>query len=104
MAVLLAILVMLNTCRIRSLGKPMNNERSLLPILRSISIQLILSFGTSVGEEQIDTGLRSTAFRVEIPNQPALILQPRSSLTTVQFNPKDSQQILAGCVNGQLCQ
>ena len=104
MEILVAILVMLITCRIRSPGKLMNNERSLLPILRSISIQLILSFGTSVGEDQIALVLQPTVSRVEIPNQPALILQPRSSLTTVQFNPKDAQQILAGCVNGQLCQ
>lgn len=30
-------------------------------------------------------------------------LVPSSSLNTVEFHPKDTNQILAGCVNGQVC-
>lgn len=40
---------------------------------------------------------------LENPNQPELILQSNSPLTTVEFNPKDNQQILGGCLNGQVC-
>ncbi|CAF4430086.1 unnamed protein product, partial [Adineta steineri] len=37
------------------------------------------------------------------PNKPDFILKPNSSLTTVDFNPKETNQILAGCHNVQIC-
>ena len=42
-------------------------------------------------------------FLIENPNKPEIILKPNSSLNTVEFNPKDSNQVLAGCLNGQVC-
>jgi hypothetical protein len=47
--------------------------------------------------------LLSRYFSLENPNKPEIILKPNSSLSTVEFNPKDTHQILAGCVNGQVC-
>lgn len=32
-----------------------------------------------------------------------MILKPNSSLNIMEFNPKDINQILGGCVNGQVC-
>ncbi|CAF1149392.1 unnamed protein product [Adineta steineri] len=45
----------------------------------------------------------SLVWDIENPNKPDFILKPNSSLTTVEFNPKDTNQILAGCHNGQIC-
>ncbi|CAF0927928.1 unnamed protein product [Rotaria sordida] len=45
----------------------------------------------------------SLVWDIENPNKPELILKPNSSLSTVEFNQKDTYQILAGCLNGQVC-
>ena len=59
----------------------------------------------NVGKDGIPAKQYISCFRsfVENPNKPELILKSTSSLTTVEFNPKDNQQILAGCLNGQIC-
>ncbi|CAF1551371.1 unnamed protein product [Adineta ricciae] len=45
----------------------------------------------------------SLVWDIEDANKPETILKSNSSLTTVEFNPKDTNQILAGCTNGQVC-
>ncbi|CAF3613219.1 unnamed protein product [Rotaria socialis] len=45
----------------------------------------------------------SLVWDIQYPNKPELILKPNSSLSSVEFNQKDAQQILAGCLNGQVC-
>ncbi|CAF1683368.1 unnamed protein product [Adineta ricciae] len=45
----------------------------------------------------------SLVWDIEDANKPESILKSNSSLTTAEFNPKDTNQILAGCTNGQVC-
>ncbi|CAF2053309.1 unnamed protein product [Rotaria magnacalcarata] len=45
----------------------------------------------------------SLVWDIQSPNKPELILKPNSSLSSVEFNQKDTHQILAGCLNGQVC-
>jgi hypothetical protein len=40
---------------------------------------------------------------IQYPNNPEIILKLNSSLSTVEFNQKDTNQILAGCLNEQVC-
>jgi dynein intermediate chain 2 len=35
--------------------------------------------------------------------KPDLILKPMSPLVSIEFNPKDQHQLVAGCYNGQVC-
>ncbi|XP_067570471.1 LOW QUALITY PROTEIN: dynein axonemal intermediate chain 2 [Pseudorca crassidens] len=39
---------------------------------------------------------------LENPNRPEIVLKPSSPLVTLEYNPKDSHVLLAGCYNGQI--
>ncbi|KAJ1071954.1 hypothetical protein AB1E18_015003 [Capra hircus] len=39
---------------------------------------------------------------LENPNRPEITLKPSSPLVTLEYNPKDSHVLLAGCYNGQI--
>jgi dynein intermediate chain 2 len=39
----------------------------------------------------------------ENPNKPELTLKPISPLVCIEFNPKDTNILAAGCYNGQVC-
>ncbi|XP_057572243.1 dynein axonemal intermediate chain 2 isoform X2 [Hippopotamus amphibius kiboko] len=39
---------------------------------------------------------------LENPNRPEIALKPSSPLVTLEYNPKDSHVLLAGCYNGQI--
>ena len=39
---------------------------------------------------------------IENPNRPEITLKPSSPLVTLEYNPKDSHVLLAGCYNGQI--
>ncbi|CAF0752563.1 unnamed protein product [Didymodactylos carnosus] len=45
----------------------------------------------------------SLVWDMENPNKPETVLKPNSPLTSVEFNQKDTHQLLAGCHNGQVC-
>ena len=40
---------------------------------------------------------------LENPTKPDLHLKPISPLVCVEFNPKDTHQLVGGCYNGQVC-
>jgi dynein intermediate chain 2 len=40
---------------------------------------------------------------LENPTKPDLYLKPISPLVCIEFNPKDSHQLVGGCYNGQVC-
>ena len=41
---------------------------------------------------------------VENPTKPDFYLKPISPLVCVEFNPKDTHQLVGGCYNGQVCE
>ena len=43
------------------------------------------------------------SFAVENPTKPELSLKPISPLVCVEFNPKDTHQLVGGSYNGQVC-
>lgn len=45
----------------------------------------------------------SYVWDVENPNRPELTLKPISPLVSIEFNPKDTHVLAAGCYNGQVC-
>ncbi len=73
--------------------------------------KMAVSYSNTIDSFVWDIGIdllasyREFSFRwlIENPNQPEIILKSNSSLNTVEFNPKDTNQILAGCHNGQVC-
>ena len=40
---------------------------------------------------------------IENPTKPELSLKPISPLVCIEFNPKDTHQLVGGCYNGQVC-
>jgi dynein intermediate chain 2 len=40
---------------------------------------------------------------LENPTKPELNLKPISPLVCIEFNPKDTHQLVGGCYNGQVC-
>ncbi|KAL3314149.1 Dynein intermediate chain 2, axonemal [Cichlidogyrus casuarinus] len=49
-----------------------------------------------------NTSSNSLIWDINNPNNPELTLMPVSPLVCVEFNPKDSHALIAGCYNGQL--
>lgn len=39
----------------------------------------------------------------ENPTKPDMSLKPISPLVCIEFNPKDTHQLVGGCYNGQVC-
>ncbi|CAF0762156.1 unnamed protein product [Didymodactylos carnosus] len=58
-----------------------------------------LEFQPSTGDSYID----SYIWDIENPTKPDLFLKPISPLVCVEFNPKDTHQLVGGCYNGQVC-
>jgi len=50
-----------------------------------------------------DVSVDSYIWDVENPNKPELVLKPISPLVCIEFNPKDTHVLAAGCYNGQVC-
>jgi hypothetical protein len=42
-------------------------------------------------------------YHLENPNKPELTLKPISPLVCIEFNPKDTNVLVGGCYNGQVC-
>jgi hypothetical protein len=40
---------------------------------------------------------------IENPSKPEMNLKPISPLVCIEFNPKDTHQLVGGCYNGQVC-
>lgn len=50
-----------------------------------------------------DACVDSYIWDVENPNKPELTLKPISPLVCIEFNPKDTNVLVGGCYNGQVC-
>jgi hypothetical protein len=42
-------------------------------------------------------------YSLENPTRPDMNLKPISPLVCIEFNPKDTHQLVGGCYNGQVC-
>ncbi|CAF3414406.1 unnamed protein product [Rotaria sp. Silwood1] len=58
-----------------------------------------LEFQSGTNDSFIDSYIWDT----ENPTKPDLSLKPLSPLVCVEFNPKDTHQLVGGCYNGQVC-
>ena len=65
---------------------------------------LIHTSGISVGLKETNTkSFCEIIFYLENPTKPDFSLKPISPLVCIEFNPKDTHQLVGGCYNGQVC-
>src|ERR1700722_20082544 len=78
-----------------------SNFKRLQMILSSIRTFGILVFNEIIFYFQFVLSLFQSI--IENPTKPDLSLKPISPLVCVEFNPKDTHQLVGGCYNGQVC-
>lgn len=102
------IRIILDERQIISRGMLMVRERSPYRIvtwnfklLRMIHLSIPI-FGILVGIAHFSLNLFYFDW-IENPTKPDLHLKPISPLVCIEFNPKDTHQLVGGCYNGQVC-